>query len=146
MIDRDLLVGNATIWQKIRAVISWVDLLLWDIKHLAMQAHERATGVGNRLILENLKRASGFVRIWLRVPLIGGYNDGEDYFGKVIALAQEVGAEKISLLPYHEGGKSKNEQIGRTYPFPGAQAPTVEQIARLRQLIVANGIDAGIGN
>lgn len=135
-----------TAWQKIRTVLPWVDLMLWDIKHLDQQEHERATGVGNRLILENLKRASEFVRIWLRVPLIGGFNDSEDHIGRVVELAREIGAEKISLLPYHEGGKSKNEQIGRSYPFFGEQAPTDDRIDRLQEIIAQSEIKVGIGN
>jgi len=133
-------------WQNIQAVLSSVDLFLWDIKHLDPMEHKRTTGVGNRLILENLRRASEFARIWLRVPLIDGFNDSEDHIKQVIDLAMETGAEKISLLPYHEGGRSKNEQIGRSYPFFGAQAPTDGNVARLRELITRNGIEVGIGN
>ena len=135
-----------TTWQKIQAVLPWVDLMLWDIKHLDPQEHERVTGVGNRLILENLRRASEFVTIWLRMPLIDGFNDSEAYIEQVIDLALEIGAEKISLLPYHEGGRSKNEQIGRSYPFFGAQAPTDEKIAHLQEMITQHGIAVGIGN
>ncbi len=135
-----------TAWQKIQTVIPWLDLILWDVKHLDPETHERVTGVGNRMILENLRRASEFVPIWLRLPLIGGLNDSEDHIGQVIELAQEIGAQKISLLPYHEGGKSKNEQIGRSYPFSGEQAPTDEEVDHLKEIIVRSGIDVGIGN
>lgn len=133
-------------WSRIQQVIPWTDLMLWDIKQMDPEAHERATGVGNQLILENVKRASALTNIWLRIPLIAGYNDSEENIGRVIDLAQDIGALKISLLPYHEGGRSKNEQIGRSYPYSGACAPIKEQVERLKQTIEDAGIEVGIGN
>lgn len=133
-------------WEKIREAISYTDLILWDIKHLDPGEHERTTGVGNSLILENLKRAAGLTRIWLRVPLIAGFNDGEEHIGGVAALARRVGAEKVSLLPYHEGGRSKSRQIGVNYRFSDAQAPAEEQVDLLRRVIEREGLQAGVGN
>lgn len=133
-------------WSRIRQVAPWTDLMLWDIKQMDPEAHEQATGVGNQLILDNVKRASALTRIWLRIPLIAGYNDSEDNIKRVIALAQDIRALKISLLPYHEGGRSKNEQIGSSYPYSGACAPTEEKVGRLKQIIEDAGIEVGIGN
>lgn len=133
-------------WGKIRDVLSWTDLLLWDIKHLDPREHERTTGVGNRLILENLERAAGLARIWLRVPLIAGFNDSVEHIGDVVTLARKIGAEKVSLLPYHEGGRSKSQQIGETYHPYDAQAPAEERIDLLREMIEKEGLLAGIGN
>jgi len=133
-------------WQKIREAVSCADLMLWDVKHLDSREHEKTTGVGNRLILENLERAAEFTRIWLRVPLIAGFNDSVEHIGSVVALARKIGAEKVSLLPYHEGGRSKNEQMGGSCQFPDAQAPTEEQVDLLREMIEKEGIKVGIGN
>jgi len=133
-------------WEKIREAISYTDLILWDIKHLDPGEHERTTGVGNRLILENLERAAGLTKIWLRVPLIAGFNDSEEHIGGVAALARKVGAEKVSLLPYHEGGLSKSRQIGGDYQFSDAKAPAEKQTELLRGIIEQEGLQAGVGN
>lgn len=133
-------------WSRIEKVVPWTDLMLWDIKQMDLQAHEQATGVGNQLILDNIKRAAALTRIWLRIPLIAGYNDSQENIYRVIELAQDIGALKISLLPYHEGGRSKNEQMGRTYPCSDACAPPKERVSRLKQIIEDAGIDVGIGN
>ena len=84
--------------------------------------------------------------VWLRVPLICGFNDDVKHMEKVISLAGKIGAEKISLLPYHEGGRSKSEQIGKTYSCDSTHAPAQEQVDRLREMITRAGIDVGIGN
>lgn len=133
-------------WSKIQSIVHWADLLLWDLKHLDPRAHEQVTGVGNRLILENLTRAAKWTKIWLRMPLIGGFNDDKAHMAKVIDLAREINAEKISLLPYHEGGRSKCEQIGRSYLYFGAQAPDEETIDTLKKMIMDADIAVGIGN
>lgn len=122
------------------------DLMLWDVKHLDPRKHEKTTGVGNRLILENLERAARLTRIWLRVPLIAGLNDSVEHIGSVAALALKIGAEKVSLLPYHEGGRSKRQQIGGACKSSDSQAPTEGQVDLLRGIIKKKGLQVGIDN
>ncbi|MBC8419552.1 MAG: glycyl-radical enzyme activating protein [Desulfobacterales bacterium] len=134
-------------WEKMERTIPFVDLILWDIKHLDSREHKRGTGLENKVILENMKRASDLAKaIWLRMPLIKDFNDSEAHIRKVIALGKEIRAEKVSLLPYHEGGKSKCEQMGRVYPFPEGKSPTDEEIKRLKGTIEKEGLKAAIGS
>jgi len=133
-------------WEKMEEVMRFVDLVLCDIKHLDPREHKRTTGVTNKLILENLTRASKMSSIWLRIPLIADFNDSMAHIEGVAKLGKRIGAEKISLLPYHEGGKSKCKQIGRPYPLPEAKAPSDDHIERLKELIEEKGIKAAIGN
>jgi pyruvate formate lyase activating enzyme len=132
-------------WESLDAVLDLVDLLLYDIKHLESKVHERATGVGNERILDNLRRAAGRTRIWLRVPLIAGFNDSDEHIGGVLRLAREVGAEKISLLPYHEGGRAKSGQIGGVYAFDEGRAPDEVRVRSLKEFIESGDVTASIG-
>jgi pyruvate formate lyase activating enzyme len=131
-------------WQDLEAVLPLVDLLLWDIKHLEPEAHRRMTGVCNEQILENLSRASQSTPVWLRVPLIAGFNDSEMHLCGLVELARKVRAERISLLPYHEGGESKCRQIGRPYEFNEGRAPEEGRVIMLKQLIERAGLAASI--
>jgi pyruvate formate lyase activating enzyme len=133
-------------WEKMEEVLRFVDLVLFDIKHLDPREHKRTTGVSNKLILENLTKASKVPSIWLRIPLIADFNDSMEHIEGVAKLGKRIGAEKISLLPYHEGGKSKCKQMGRPYPSPETKAPSDEHIERLKELIQETGIKAAIGN
>lgn len=133
-------------WSDISRILPLVDLFLWDIKHLDNETHKQFTGVGNRLILENLERAAKTARIWLRIPLIAEFNDSVEYIKGVAILSKRIGAEKVSLLPYHKGGESKFEQIGRTYPFSEAKTPTDEHINVLKEIIEREGVRVSIGN
>jgi len=133
-------------WEKMKPVLAHVDLVLFDIKHLDCLEHQKATGVKNGIILENLLKLSGKKAIWLRMPLIAGFNDSEDHLVRVTTLAKKVGARKLSLLPYHEGGISKCHQLGRPYPWPDAKAPGDEHVLKLKELIASEGINVSIGS
>jgi pyruvate formate lyase activating enzyme len=133
-------------WEKLASVLAFTDLVLFDVKHLDPGEHRRATGVGNERILENLAKAAKKKRIWIRMPLIAGFNDSEAHIQQMTALAKRNGAEKISLLPYHEGGDAKSRQLGRIYPYPGAAAPTEDHIHRLKDIMEKEGIVVSIGS
>ncbi len=133
-------------WKNFERVLEYVDLVLYDVKHLDPEKHLKGTGVDNKLILENLHRAAKKATIWIRTPLIASYNDSKSHFRNLVSLAKEIGAEKISLLPYHEGGKSKCEQIGKIYPVPDAKAPPEEYIDELIKMIKESGVKATIGH
>ena len=105
-----------------------------------------AVQIKNRPILENLNRASKEKSIWLRMPLIAEFNDACDHIDDIAALGSDMGVEKISLLPYHEGGKSKSEQIGRPYKIPEAKPPDDEHIEALKRLIEKRDIKVSIGS
>jgi len=133
-------------WEVMKNVLQYVDLVLYDVKHLDKKKHKRMTGVGNELIIENLKKTSKIVKIWVRIPLIKGFNDSEDHIMGIANLAKSINAEKISLLPYHEGGKSKSEQLGWPYPLPNAKAPSEDHISKLKKMIEEEGLRVSIGN
>jgi len=133
-------------WEKMEEVLRFVDLVLFDIKHLDSSEHKRMTGFENKLILENLKKVSKKKDTWLRLPIIADFDDSEEYIRRIILLGKDFGVQKISLLPYHEGGRSKSEQIGRPYPIPKAEAPSDEHVQYLKELIEKEGIKASIGN
>jgi len=131
-------------WETLERVLPFVDLLLWDVKHLDPAKHVEGTGVSNELILENLRRAARTVPVWLRVPLIADYNDAREHVAAIVDLAREIGAERICLLPYHEGGEPKSRQIGRAYGFEEGRAPDAEHVAALREWIAREGVAAHV--
>ncbi len=134
-------------WKVLDAVLNYTDLVLYDIKHLDAKKHKWGTGKGNQLILRNLKEiARRGNRVWLRIPLIEGYNDSLEYIREVAQLGIKMGAEKVSLLPYHEWSRSKYENLDKSYPAEGAKSPSKEYIQQLRDFIQSLGLKATIGN
>ncbi len=132
-------------WKTLEALLPSTDLVLFDVKHLDAEHHRRATGVDNALILENLTRTAARCTTRLRMPLIAGFNDSVDHVRELALLARRLGLETISFLPYHEGGRSKCEQLGRSYPLPEARAPDDAHLLALKELVEAEGLRVAIG-
>jgi pyruvate formate lyase activating enzyme len=132
-------------WEKMSCVVNFADLILFDIKHLDLFQHRKVTGVENTLILENLQKIAKMLPTWIRVPLIAGFNDSMDHIRQVALLGEQLGIEKISLLPYHEGGKSKSVQLGRAYTCSELEAPTDEHVQKLKNMIEDHDISVLIG-
>ena len=136
--------GNAP-WQNIESVLEYVDLVLQDIKHTDTGIHKKGTGVGNELILENAKKIAKRKRIWIRMPLIPEFNDSEVNIKKVAEFASDIGAEKVSVLPYHELGSSKYPDLGRVYSMQGTKPPEKKVVERVRKTIESYGLKVEIG-
>jgi len=123
-----------------------LDLLMIDIKQLDPAKHLEFVGVDNELIMTNIRSIAPRVRTWFRLPLIEGFNDSPDEIRAMAEMARELGVEKISLLPYHEGGKSKAGQLGKKYLMDGARAPEESHIQKLMDIITRIGLPASIGH
>jgi glycyl-radical enzyme activating protein len=137
---------GCALWKEMEVVLQFSDLILFDVKQLDSGEHQKTTGVSNKIILENLQKTAKIKKVWLRIPLIAGFNDSEEHIKRIALLGAEIGAEKISLLPYHEGGKSKCEQLGIPYSFPSGKAPDDKHVNKLKRIIEKSGLKASIGN
>jgi pyruvate formate lyase activating enzyme len=110
-------------WNVLEGILRHIDLVLFDLKHMDSQTHERLTGVNNDLILENLRRIDQRAKpIWIRIPLIPGHNDSKDNLGAIAELARHLTAvKKISILPYNSAAGAKYRLIGRGYGLEGLE-------------------------
>ena len=132
-------------WDVLDKVLDYTDLALYDIKHMDPEQHRRGTGKGNRLILENARKTAAKVRTWIRVPLIPGYNSSEENLRKTASFASEIGAEKVSLLPYHIWGEAKWARLGRRYTMKESPSTSDEFVAECQRIVEDVGPMATIG-
>jgi len=130
----------------IEKIIPLVDLVLYDVKHLDTDKHKEATGVGNETILKNLEYISSKVTTWIRIPLIGGYNDSVEHISRVAQIAKDLGIEKVSFLPFHEGGEAKNSQIGMGHVAFSGQTPSDESLSCLVEIMERHQIKVTVGS
>lgn len=93
-----------------------VSHILFDLKSIDDDIHKEYMGVGNELILKNLKMLAGDKRtadkLIMRMPLMRGVNDSDDVIRRTGELYREIGIKELSLLPYHNLGISKERNIG----------------------------------
>ena len=102
----------------------YVDLFLFDLKHIDPDRHFELTGVRNEMILENLEELimkRNHVKV--RMPMLKGINDSEAEIRGVIEFLKPFrefkNFEGIDLLPYHKLGVNKYMQLGMDYPIEG---------------------------
>lgn len=135
-------------WENFSRIIRYTDLLLFDIKHMDTYTHKKFTGVGNEVILENAKKASGSVKeMIIRLPLIPGFND--DYknmeeMGRFIAENMPE-VNKVNILPYHSVGESKSTRIGKEYAFK--QKGTIDdfKIRQCKEILESFYLQVSVG-
>lgn len=122
-----------TTWDNLSRCAPYIDLFLYDIKHMDSSVHEAYTGVKNEIILSNLKQLmkSG-KRIWIRMPTLQGIHDSFENLDKVLAfISGYKNVEQVEILPYHTLGVGKYAQFGRDYELIFAEPPKEEAISNL---------------
>lgn len=133
-------------WEIISQVLEFVDLALFDIKHLDTDLHLKGTGVHNDLIINNLEKTACMVKTWLRFPLLPGYNDSIENIEKIASLAYKVGVEKVSILAYHEWGKPKYKKLGREYLFSPEGEISKSKMEEIITLFSRKGVKVTLNN
>lgn len=136
-------------WRILEEMLKFVDLLLYDFKHMDPVKHKKYTGVSNRLILDNARRACHklSVPMWARIPVIPGYNDStENIEATARFIAEELGncVKQVSLLPYHRLGETKFERLEVGYRV-SADPPGPEHLEELQKIFEHFGLSACIG-
>lgn len=134
-------------WAELAPLLDFIDLVLYDIKHMDSVRHRRLTGVDNDLILRNAACiAETGKKLIVRFPLIPGYNDDSE---NIIRTGQFVGdlpgLKQIDLLPYHRLGETKYKRLDQEYALQGTIPPAREQIENARQILESLGIRVRVG-
>ena len=123
-----------------------VDLLIVDCKQVDLAIHEKVTGVSNKNVLDNIKKAAiVHPDVLIRIPLINGFNASADDLKTFLEFAKEIQAlqtkenVKFEFLPYHEYGKTKWEECQRPYLVENGFI-SKETLAMFQQTFRENGI------
>ncbi len=134
-------------WEVLAEIVDSVDLFLCDIKHMDPAAHEKLTGVGNGLILDNIRRlAAAGRRPVVRIPVIPGLNDSRPNMEASARYISSIyGVARVDLLPYNEGGRSKLERLERAAGAPELTTPSPGRMRELAEILAGCGVPVGIG-
>ena len=127
-----------TSWEHLALLAPLCDTFLYDVKLLDPVRHQYYTGQKNDLILSNLRKlAAKFpdCDIWIRMPVIPGVNDTENDIKQLGELASSLhSCSQVHLLPYHNLGEGKREQLGAPSSFI-TEIPGTEHMNRLRCIL-----------
>ena len=106
-------------WEAIAKVLPFTDIFLVDFKHADNTEHQKLTGQGNELIIDNLQRLSNCgAKIEIRLPLIPSCNDSEKNLRDSGNFLGSLKLERIKVLPYHSMARSKYPALGMHDTMP----------------------------
>ena len=109
--------GNTSL-AHIQEVRPYVDLFLYDFKHIEDDRLKEVTLGDGALIKQNLCYLlhQPDVSVQVRIPIIPGFNEEAVY--DMLTWCHKQGVKQVALLPYHSLGKVKYERMGKPYAMP----------------------------
>ncbi len=134
--------------ENIEDISNYVDLFLYDIKHLEDPEHIKYTGVSNAVILENLRLLiEQMKKIILRFPVIPGINDTRKNITKLkelITLYKED-MNEIHLLPFHNIGDNKYKKLNTINKLIEIKSLNEKELHPLKDEFEKLGVKVKIG-
>nr|WP_297423052.1 pyruvate formate-lyase-activating protein [uncultured Actinotalea sp.] len=124
------------------AMLEDLDLVLLDVKSGDPETYRRVTGRDLQPTLDFGRRvAASGTEIWVRFVLVPGLTDDEE---NVEAVARYVATlptvTRVEVLPFHQMGKDKWEQLGMRYELEDTRAPEPELVDRVRDQFRSHGL------
>ena len=129
--------GLISITDDIKEVLQYTDLVLLDIKHIDSEKCKDLVGFGNEKELNFAKYLSdNNIPVWIRQVLIPEITDNKNdliKLKKFISTLKNV--KKIEILPYHNMGKFKWQNLGLNYEFDSIRPANDDDIKRAKEIL-----------
>lgn len=122
-----------------------VDLVLLDIKHIDPLRYYTIT---SSPLEPTLDFAARMVRLgkpmWIRYVLVPGLTDDPDDIARLADYLVSLGplVQRVDVLPFHQMGKHKWEELGLHYTLADTVPPTPEQIAAALHILRSRQLPA----
>jgi len=82
--------------------------------------------------------------MWIRFVLVPGVTDDlEDIAALARFVAGLSSVERVDVLPFHQMGAHKWEQLGLAYQLGEVAEPTPEMVEQVKAVFVAQGLAVG---
>ena len=124
--------------ETIDELLKYTDLVLLDIKHINNEEHKKLTGCSNQNILKFAQYLSEKgIPMWIRHVVVKDITLNEEYLtelGKFIKTLKTVKA--LDVLPYHDMGKIKYENLGIDYPLKDTKPLPRERAIEAKKIVL----------
>jgi pyruvate formate lyase activating enzyme len=131
----------------IRDTAGKTDLFLCDIKHMDSRMHENYTGVGNDLMLSNIRElAKTGTKMIIRLPVIPGFNDDRrniEMTAEFVKSLDNIG--RIDILPYNSGGLEKSIRLSEHFDMIRTETPSGKKMEDIASTYKKYGFEVKIG-
>lgn len=128
--------------ERFREFLPRPDLFLYDFKHYDRELHRAYTGVYNDVIVENLRAIVAAGRpVVARIPVIPRFNVGIKHARGLAGALADIGVREVHLLPFHQMGEKKYDELGIDYEWRGVKQLHPEALENYRRVFVDAGLD-----
>ena len=129
--------GSLPLTDKMKKIIDLTDLFLLDIKCINDDICKDLVGVSNKLELAFARYLSDIDKpVWIRQVLVLGITDHEeDLLLLKDFLTTLKNVKKVEILPYHDLGRFKWENLGCNYELEDVPNATTEDVARAKKIL-----------
>jgi len=129
--------GVINITDDIKELIDLTDLFLLDIKCINDEICKQLVGVSNKRELEFARYLSENNKdIWIRQVLIPTITDREEDLLKLKEFINSLATvKKVEILPYHDLGKFKWENMNLKYELEGIRTANNKDVERAEKIL-----------
>jgi pyruvate formate lyase activating enzyme len=126
------------------AELGHVDLVMLGIKAWNDELHTRLTGRSVAKTLAFARRLAALRKpMWVRFVLVPGLTDDPDDIAHIAKFAAELGnVERVEVLPFHQMGRFKWEQLRIPYALNDVAEPTAAAVERACGIFRSAGLNA----
>ena len=121
-----------------------VDLVLLDLKAFSGDLHRRLTGQDNKSVLAFAQRLAALNRpVWVRFVLVPGWTDDLAEVKRLAAfIAPLSNVKRVDVLPFHQLGQFKWDQLGMKYDLRDVQPPSQRKVDEVVACFREAGLNA----
>lgn len=121
---------------KIKEVLEYTDLVLLDIKHINPEKYRQLTAQPLEPTLRFIDYLLEINKpVWVRYVLVPGYSDDEADLRQWAEYVSSLPVvQRVDILPFHQMGIHKWEQIGAKYELKEVLPPTAEEVEKAESI------------
>ncbi len=128
---------------KTKEVLSYTDLVLLDIKHINPNKYKELTARPLEPTLNFIEYLAEVNKpVWLRYVLIPHFTDNEEDLHRWAQyVSQFKNVERVDILPFHQMGIHKWEQIGQEYKLKDINSPSNQELNKAEAIFKSYGLN-----
>lgn len=118
-------------------LMEYTDLVLLDIKHIDPAAHKNITGHSNHRTLEFARYLDEKnIPVWIRYVMVPDLTDDLNSLYELNSFIKSLSnVRNIEVLPYHNMGVQKWENLSMDYKLHKTRIPSENEIQKVRDIL-----------
>lgn len=130
--------NNKEMFQKIKQLMEYTDLVLLDIKQINDDKHKKLTKFSNKPVLAFARFLSSINKpTWIRYVVVETLSDDTEDIRELKRFIDTLGnIEKVEVLGYHTMAIDKYKKLGIEYPLNGIKATSKELVGKVERILV----------